>query len=136
MDKRRHYEIARKRVQKQKGFFAHLATYTLVIGFLFLLNIYAGGPLWFWIPAAGWGLGLIFQGLDAFGLPGFSKDWEERQIRREMLRLEEEEEALRWEIRQARKAIDAPGNSEAELDSLDLEELREIRKNYRDEDLV
>ena len=32
---------------------------------------------WFWFPALGWGMGLVFHGFQTFG---FAQDWEEKKI--------------------------------------------------------
>jgi len=136
MDKMRYYEQARKKVKQKQGFYAHLFSYVIVIGFLLVINLATGGFPWFLFPAAGWGMGLAFHALATFNVPGFSKDWEQRMIREEMLRMEEEEETLRWEIRQ--KLENKPGRAlpPGELDQMDLERLKEVRKRYSDDDLV
>lgn len=75
------YEKARQRVEEIKGFYGHLASYVLVIGFLIVLNVLTNpGFLWALIPAAGWGIGLMFHALDVFNFPGFGSEWEERKI--------------------------------------------------------
>lgn len=137
MDRMRNYELARRKVKKRQGFYANLFSYILVIIFLFVINILTSSFPWVLFPAAGWGLGLLFHALSAFDFPGFSKEWEQRKIREEMIRMEEEEEALRWEIREQMKGKD-PQRSlpEGNIDELDLERLREVQKRYRDEDLV
>lgn len=132
----KNYELARKKVQKRKGFYSHLFSYIIVIGFLLFLNILTGGFPWFLIPAAGWGMGLAFHGLATFDIPGFSKEWEQRKIREEMIRMEEEEEALRWQIREQLSRDPKMELPSPDLDEMDLEHLKEVQKKYRDEDLV
>ncbi len=39
--------------------FWHVASYVLVIGFLFLVNRLTGEPTWWYWPALGWGIGLV-----------------------------------------------------------------------------
>lgn len=136
MDRLKYYERARKKVKQRKGFYSHLFSYIIVIGFLFFINIMTGGFPWFLFPAAGWGMGLAFHGLATFDIPGFSKDWEQRKIREEMIRMEEEEEAIRWQIRDQLKRDPRMELPPAELDEMDLEHLKEVQKKYRDEDLV
>ncbi|WP_417886840.1 2TM domain-containing protein [Zunongwangia sp.] len=75
---------ARAIVKKQKEFYASLTSYMIVIPFLAFINWFTTGfgfP-WFLFAAAGWGIGLVFQYMEAFDKnPFFSKDWEERKIK-------------------------------------------------------
>jgi len=75
---------AREMVKKQKDFYASLTSYIIVIPFLAFINWFTTGfglP-WFLFAAAGWGVGLIFQFMEAFNKnPFFSKDWEERKMK-------------------------------------------------------
>ncbi|PQJ74323.1 2TM domain-containing protein [Polaribacter gangjinensis] len=78
------YERAQKRVKEIKGFYAHLASYCLVIPVIIFVNLrFTPGFHWFWFSTLGWGLGLFFHWLGIFGfqLLGLGKDWEERKIR-------------------------------------------------------
>ncbi|HMB63987.1 MAG TPA: 2TM domain-containing protein [Eudoraea sp.] len=80
----------KKRVDKMKGFYVHLAVYLLVNG-IFQIQIYIassrdGEGFWEWghffMPIF-WGLGLAFHGIKAFNFnPFFGKNWEERQIQK------------------------------------------------------
>lgn len=96
------YERARKRVKKKKDFYSHLATYLAMGAFFLALNLVtAPGRWWFFWPMLGWGIGLAFHYLDAFGLPGvgtLDKDWEQKAIEEEMERMHgrsrDESEAL------------------------------------------
>jgi len=75
------YKKAKKKVDCIKGFYGNLFAYLIVIPFLFWLNYRTTDFLWAIFPAVGWGLGLMINGLHAFGLnPLFGKDWEERKI--------------------------------------------------------
>lgn len=71
------YARAVDRVKKIKEFYSSLISYCLVIPFLAFINYKTSDFQWFWFPALGWGMGLIFQGFQVFG---FAKDWEERKI--------------------------------------------------------
>lgn len=76
------YKKAKERVDCIKGFYGNLIAYLIVIPVLIWLNYRTTEFPWVIFPAAGWGLGLIINGLHAFGLnPLFGKDWEERKIR-------------------------------------------------------
>ena len=78
---------AREMVKKQKEFYASLTSYVIIIPFLAFINWFTMGfgfP-WFLFAAAGWGIGLVFQYMEAFDKnPFFSKDWEERKIKQYM----------------------------------------------------
>lgn len=78
---------AREIVKKQKEFYSSLTAYIIVIPFLAFINWFTMGfgfP-WFLFAAAGWGIGLVFQYMEAFDRnPFFSRDWEERKIKQFM----------------------------------------------------
>ena len=57
-------KIARERVEFKR----HLAVYVVIIGFLGLINLFTSRHFpWFLFPAGGWGIGLIFHFLSAYG---------------------------------------------------------------------
>lgn len=97
IEKENKYLRAKERVQEVKKFYMSLLSYVVFIGFLAGLNYYIDGwsyP-WFLWAAMGWGIGLVFQGIKAFGKnPFFGKNWEERKIKEFM---QEEERIGRWE---------------------------------------
>lgn len=80
------YYKAKERVDKLKGFYANLISYCTVIPVLIIINLGTSGFQWFWFPMLGWGIGLFFHALEAFG---YGKAWEERKIR-EILEKEED----------------------------------------------
>lgn len=91
------YLRAKERVANIKKFYTSLMFYVVFIGFLAWLNYYSNGwnYMWFLWAAFGWGIGIVFQGLKAFGwMPFMSKDWEEKKIREFMD--EEEQTRQRW----------------------------------------
>lgn len=71
------YVRAKDKVKKIKEFYSSLISYCIVIPFLAFINYKTSDFQWFWFPALGWGMGLVFHGLQAFG---FAKDWEEKKI--------------------------------------------------------
>ena len=71
------YVRAKDKVKKIKEFYSSLISYCLVIPFLAFINYKTSSFQWFWFPTLGWGMGLIFHGLQVFG---FAKDWEEKKI--------------------------------------------------------
>ncbi|PQB04634.1 2TM domain-containing protein [Aureitalea marina] len=91
------YLRAKEKVANIKKFYTSLMFYVVFIAFLGWLNYYSNGwrYMWFLWAAFGWGIGIVFQGLKAFGwMPFMSKDWEERKIREFMD--EEEQTRQRW----------------------------------------
>jgi len=130
------YKTAKKRVKKKKGFYNHLIVYVLVNILMFLLVFFTeSGPDrfgWF-VPMGGWGFGLMMHYLGVFGLPGknkvLSKDWEEREILKEMNKLESEEEARRWREHQEIDQLDPD-------DELELKEFKKLRQEWDDSELV
>lgn len=76
--------LALAHVRKVKGFYLHLLNYAAVIGFLALLNLVTTPTYWwfFW-PALGWGLGVVFQAIQIFGPhPFLGPEWEKREVER------------------------------------------------------
>ncbi len=73
-------EEARKRVRKEKTFYAGLASYVVVISGLAALNVLTSpGYLWFLWAAFGWGIGVASEAVRLFGLPGLG-GWEARRL--------------------------------------------------------
>lgn len=76
------YQKAKERVELIKGFYGNVFSYCLVIPFLVWLNFRTTPFPWAIFPAVGWGIGLFFHGLEAFGKnPFFGKQWEERKMK-------------------------------------------------------
>jgi 2TM domain len=116
---------AKKRVKAKKDFYQHLMSYAIVNLFLFALNIITSPSyLWFVFPMLGWGIGLAFHYVGVFGIPGFdilSKEWEEREVERELRRGNQRQNPIEPE---------KPKTIEKEL------ELKELRKNYDESEFV
>lgn len=87
------YILAKKRVEKISKFYKHLAVYIVVNIFLSAIFIvgdindgdtfneavfnYHNYKIWLF-----WGIGIVFQALNTFGLTLFmNKDWEEKKIK-------------------------------------------------------
>ena len=72
------YIRAKERVEKLKAFYGNLISYCTVIPVLVIINLNTNSKFqWFWFPMLGWGLGVTFHAVDAFG---YGKSWEERKI--------------------------------------------------------
>lgn len=76
------YLKAKERVDQIKGFYGNLISYCIVIPFLWWLNYRITDFLWAIFPTFGWGIGLFFHGMEAFGYnPFLGRNWEDRKIR-------------------------------------------------------
>lgn len=80
------YLRAKKRVQKIKGFYIHLAVYIVVNLMLAIMSGWHGGLEGFLEPLKTtgffWGIGLFFHWYGVFGKNiFFSKEWEQKKIK-------------------------------------------------------
>lgn len=76
-------EEAKKHINERIGFYIHLFIYLLAnLGF-HLFNWYTGGFYWAIFPLLGWGIGLLFHGVQVFGF-FTSSTWKEKQIVKEI----------------------------------------------------
>jgi signal transduction histidine kinase len=67
-EERRAYEQARRQASREAGFYVHLMWYGIVIGFLFLLNMFTSPSTWWWQwPAFGWACGIASHFAGVFG---------------------------------------------------------------------
>jgi signal transduction histidine kinase len=67
-EERRAYDLARKQASREAGFYVHLMWYSIIIGFLFLLNMFTSPFNWWWQWAAfGWGFGIVSHFAAVYG---------------------------------------------------------------------
>jgi len=86
MDEDRAYERAKERVEEKVGFLSHLAVYIVINAFLLFLDYRDNKSIdWAYWPLIGWGIGLVFHGLNVFAF-GEGSAWKERMIKKEMQR--------------------------------------------------
>jgi hypothetical protein len=82
--------IARKRAGAKLFFFAHVAVFTVVNLFLFLISDRAlGTRMWSPFPLLGWGIGLAFHAISVYVL-GAGSSLRERLVEQERERLRRE----------------------------------------------
>lgn len=76
-------ELAVRRLEQREEFRNHLLAYLLVNGMLTVIWFLTSGTGLFWpiFPILGWGIGLMFHGLDAYRRP-YTEDRIEREISR------------------------------------------------------
>ena len=113
------YQEAQLRVRRKAKFFKHFFIFVVMNGFFFTTALFQGDPFEPLVVTFFWGIGLVFHYLKVFGLPGsgvLSKDWEEREYRQELKRLESQQRP----VHQVEEQL----------------ELKEMAKKYRDSDLV
>ena len=95
-DKENKYFRAKGKVDCIKKFYTSLVSYVIFISLLAGINYYVDewGYPWFLWAAFGWGIGLVFQAVKAFGFnPFFGRGWEERKIKEFM---NEDKDQSRW----------------------------------------
>lgn len=67
MENQKAYERASKKVEVKLGFYRHLSTYAVVMVFLLVVNLMTSSDnLWVKWPALGWGIFVVFHGLNVF----------------------------------------------------------------------
>jgi hypothetical protein len=90
------YVRAVEKVEKLKEFYQNVASYCIVIPFLVFINLYTSPQFhWFWFPMFGWGIGVLFHGLDVYNYnPFLGSNWESKKIKELM---EENDEKSNWE---------------------------------------
>ncbi len=75
-------------VRDIKGFYTHLIIYVIVVSGLFTLNfIKSSNHFWAIWPAFGWGIGVMFHGLNVYEFFNlFGANWEKRQVKKRLHR--------------------------------------------------
>lgn len=113
------YREARRRVHEKAKFYKHLYTFLIFNGIFFLMSLFRGRPYAPLMVTFFWGIGVVFHYLKVFGIPGsgiLSKDWEDHEVKREMDKMKR----VRFDKKQPDESL----------------ELKELRKNYDESDLV
>ena len=84
------YVKAVRKVEKLKEFYQNIASYCIIIPVLIFINLkFLPYFHWFWFPVVGWGIGILFHGLDTYDYnPFLGANWEERKIK-ELMKKEE-----------------------------------------------
>lgn len=123
------YKAARKRVKKKKEFYQNFISWLVICTGLMIFNaLNYRGHWWAIYPFIGWGMGVLFQAFDVFGFPGYSNDWEERELDKEITRME---------MRRRKDGLPAPLEDELDLDSWREKRKEEQKeKQWRDDDFV
>lgn len=90
------YVRAVERVEKLKEFYQNVISYCIIIPFLVVINLNFSPQFhWFWFPMFGWGIGVVFHGLDVYNYnPILGRDWESKKIKELM---SEDDDTSSWE---------------------------------------
>ena len=90
------YVRAVEKVEKLKEFYQNCISYCIVIPFLVFINLtFSPGFHWFWFPMFGWGIGVLFHGLDVYDYnPILGRNWESKKINELM---KEDDDTSNWE---------------------------------------
>jgi len=84
------YREAKERVEEIQGFYWNLASYIIVNSFFAFLDIRDDGVYnWAYWPLIGWGIGVVFHAVSAFGTFN-STGWKNRMIQRELEKRKDE----------------------------------------------
>jgi hypothetical protein len=117
------YELARKKVERKKKFYANLNIYLAFSIFFFLLNLFTSpGRWWFIFPVLGWGIGIVSDYIKIFGPIGFKtdEDWEKQALEEELRKL----------------GIHPEEDNKTKTEPEQSLELKPLQKRYEDRDLV
>mgnify|MGYP000504151473 CR=1 FL=1 len=90
------YVRAVEKVEKLKEFYQNIISYCIIIPFLVFINLKFSPQFhWFWFPMFGWGIGVLFHGLDVYNYnPFLGRNWEQKKINELM---KEEDDTSNWE---------------------------------------
>lgn len=134
MDNEEIYRKAKKKVKAKKGFFYHFIAYACVLGMLYAIMHFEnkGEILPVIIVGLSWGIGLGAHYFKTFGTEhldflGFSPDWEEEELEKEIQRLERKQKLKK--LMEADKE-DFMFNDEESLELKEMEK-RRLDENYR-----
>lgn len=124
------YLRARRKVEKMKRFYKHLSSWMFTSIFLMILFFSLRMPPWItFVVIAGWGIGIAAEAIEVFGFPGIDDQWEHRKIREEMERMDGRQARQDWD------GFEVP-EEEPDDDTLELPDYREVKRNWKDSDLV
>ncbi|MEM9887488.1 MAG: 2TM domain-containing protein [Bacteroidota bacterium] len=129
----RQYKLAKRRVEKKKGFYVHLGVYIAVGVFFFIINLVTMDQepqVWFFYPMIPWLIAIMIHYFTVFGLPGtdiLTEDWEEREIEKEINKIQQSSPF----------ALPPEQTENFKLDDLPKAQKEEIKRgNWQNEDFV
>jgi len=117
------YKKALKKARRKKGAMISFIIWAMFIPFFIFIDISDGGGLdWAFYPIFGWGIGVFIALIKAFDFFGYGEKWEEEEVRKEMMKRKD--------------LLNQFEDAYGDLDQLDLEDLKEIRRVSKDSDFV
>jgi hypothetical protein len=117
------YKAEKKAKIKKRALISFITWFAFVFFFLYIDIVVDGGGLdWAFFPIFGWGIGVLIQCVRAFDFFGLGDKWEKEELKKE--------------IEKRRKVLSEFEEQYGDLDELDLEDLREIRRETKDTDFV
>lgn len=115
----------RQRLKARQEFIAHLTTYLSIMALLFGIWLFTSGPFsfpWPFIPALGWGIGIVAHGMDYYSKHGTGVQRREDEIEREVAR----------EMGRSEMPAKAKHNTSAQRGSARRQEAQQRRETRRD----
>lgn len=124
MDKSNVFHKAEKKARRKKSaMISFIVWAAFSIFFLYMDLVVDGGRLeWAFFPIFGWGIGVMIQCVRAFDFFGLADKWEKEELKKE--------------IEKRRKVLREFEEEYGEIEELDLDDLREIRRESKDSDFV
>lgn len=124
MDKTDIIRNAKRKTWKKKALLISFVFWLVFSVFFVYIDGNFGWPeiTWAMFPIFGIGVIVLFQAIFAFDFFGLGNKWEKEEIQKE--------------VEKRRKVLQAFEEQYGDLDELELEDLREIRKETRDTDFV
>jgi len=112
------YQRALRIASAKKKLREHFITSSVIIVVLVAINLLAGGGMWVQWPMLGLGISLIFHALAVYKKEHLEK-YEEQTVKKEM-----------------KKYLGDEPMEEFDVEELELDELPELRKEWKDSDFV
>jgi hypothetical protein len=131
---------AQKRVRKLKRFYKGLASWATTSVILLAINIFTtGGISWAKFPIFFWGISILFQAFEIFRLQRHDKQWEKRQLEKQLGR-ELPSDYVPMTVMPEEKKEDYSeellNKEKPERQPADLSEFRKLAKPWKEDDLV
>lgn len=127
--RQRELKRAKKRAKEIAEWATHAGVYVIVIGFLFLIDLFSGSGWWFFWPALGWGVGLAIHTWTTFG-PRVDEEWIERKVQNQMAKRQGRAAAPQWSEPTATRTA-APDASVAQITQQASDKIDELRRVAR-----
>ena len=131
---------AQKRVRKIKRFYKGLAQWAGVSIFMIALDLFlSGGISWSKYPVFFWGIAIIIDFFEVMRLQRHDKDWERKQLEKQLGRKLPGEYAPLTELPKEETkdySEELLNKEQREREAADLSEVRKLKRPWKDEDLV